>query len=320
MISFRNLITITALIIFYMGEYSKRIGQIGEDIVWDFLKRIGWTNIQTNFDIKSIDPKKHGKNTHGIDGLFSYESPMIANTIENVLISSKFSSKRYPNNPVSSFKDYYTDIASAVESFRRSSLKQDINLAFDNIESSFQRGIVFWLTNHEDDSQNLAASLLSIVPSQKFVHDGIFLVDNRRVAFIYNTLNFADSTYTNSKIDFLYFLTGLNNDDICKRNGAIFPIQYFSSSLLPLRIQNNQTNETTVLVSSIDRFDPAEILKILGVARSLGNNSQVKTVICFPDYTKSEHEQYVKQASQIMNDVTFTNGLHVTNYNDKLRG
>lgn len=53
-----------------MGEFSKRIGEIGEEIVVDFLALIGWHPLVRNFDIPSIDPKKHNKKAHGIDGYF----------------------------------------------------------------------------------------------------------------------------------------------------------------------------------------------------------------------------------------------------------
>ena len=93
-----------------MGEFSKRIGEIGEEIVVDFLSLIGWHDLVRNFDIPSIDPEKHGKNTHGIDAYFHYQSPMIARTLENILISTKYSKDKYPNSPIKKFKEYYKDI------------------------------------------------------------------------------------------------------------------------------------------------------------------------------------------------------------------
>jgi hypothetical protein len=44
-----------------MGEFSKRIGENGEEIVIKFLTLIGWHDPVRNFDIPSIDPEKHGK-------------------------------------------------------------------------------------------------------------------------------------------------------------------------------------------------------------------------------------------------------------------
>jgi hypothetical protein len=126
-----------------MGEFSKRIGEIGEEIVIDFLNLIGWTNPQRNFDIPSINPDKHNKKNHGIDGYFHYISPMITNTIENIIISSKYSKDPYPNNPITKFKDYYWDLAIAIESFKKSELRSSTLNGHNRIESAFDRGIIF---------------------------------------------------------------------------------------------------------------------------------------------------------------------------------
>ena len=93
-----------------MGEFSKRIGELGEEIVVNFLDLIGWHQPSRNFDIPSIDPDKHGKNTHGIDAYFHYQSPMISRTLENILISVKYSKDKYPNTPVEKFKSHYKDL------------------------------------------------------------------------------------------------------------------------------------------------------------------------------------------------------------------
>lgn len=44
-----------------MGEYAKRIGEVGENVVVDFLNIIGWKNPQRNVDILSTNPEEHGK-------------------------------------------------------------------------------------------------------------------------------------------------------------------------------------------------------------------------------------------------------------------
>ena len=106
-----------------MGEFSKRIGEIGEEIVVEFLALIGWQKPVRNFDIPSIDPERHEKKTNGIDGYFHYKSPMIARTLENILISVKYSNDKYPNAPIEKFKEHYKDLAMAIESFKKSDLR-----------------------------------------------------------------------------------------------------------------------------------------------------------------------------------------------------
>lgn len=97
-----------------MGEYSKRIGDVGEDVVAEFLKLIGWTNPLRNDDIESID-KDFRKRTNGIDGYFHYINPMVSGTIENIIYSSKYSTDPYPTSQlVTQFKERYFELAKAI--------------------------------------------------------------------------------------------------------------------------------------------------------------------------------------------------------------
>src|SRR5687768_9672611 len=103
-----------------MGEYSKRVGDTGEKVVTDFLKLIGWSDPQRNYDVTSIDTE-HRKYTNGLDGYYHYVSPMISNTVENILYSCKYSTDPYPASQlIKLFKEHYTDLAKTIESFRKS--------------------------------------------------------------------------------------------------------------------------------------------------------------------------------------------------------
>ena len=68
-----------------MGEWSKKVGEKGEEIVGEFLHLIGWGNAQNNITLDCIKGKNHGtsespKKTHGIDYLFSYKSQLLERT------------------------------------------------------------------------------------------------------------------------------------------------------------------------------------------------------------------------------------------------
>jgi hypothetical protein len=172
-----------------MGEFSKRIGEIGEDNVIEFLALIGWHKPVQNFDIPSIDPEKHGKNTHGIDAYFHYQSPMITRTLENVLISVKYSKDKYPNSPTEKFKEHYRDLGMAIESFKKSELRSTTINNRSDYENVFDRGIIFWLNNVDDDSQEILLKLFKIEAPKDYNHDGIFLVDNKKIEFIFKGIS-----------------------------------------------------------------------------------------------------------------------------------
>lgn len=299
-----------------MGEYAKRIGEVGENVVVDFLNIIGWKNPQRNVDIPSSDPEKQDKKTNGYDGYFSYQSPMISNTLENVLYSTKYSKNAYPNNPVANFKSHYQDLAMAIESFSKSEMQQETILLNENISTHFNRGILFWLNNSGDQNNDLISKLGRIELTRDFEHDGIFLVDNKRIEFIYDSICYALLNFRDYDIDFIYFNSGFNNDELTSKNGKLMPVQYINASILPLRAHRN--GETIVILSSIEPFEKSELMKLIGIAKNIGCNLQGKTIICFSNYLETEHQPIVDQVKQAFNDSTFTESLDVTNFNNSI--
>jgi hypothetical protein len=96
-----------------MGEWSKKVGEKGEEIVADFLELIGWADYQNGLELPCVLTEEHGasgkqRRTHGIDFLFSYETPLNTATIDNIVISAKFTSVAYDT---SDFKSHISDLA-----------------------------------------------------------------------------------------------------------------------------------------------------------------------------------------------------------------
>lgn len=299
-----------------MGEYSKRVGEVGENVVADFLKLIGWENPLRNDDIESLDTNFR-KRTNGIDGYFHYINPMVSGTIENIIYSSKYSTDPYPiSQLVAQFKERYLELAKAIESFKKSELKQRTINLHQNIDTHFDRGILFWLNNSTLGENDLISRLSRIELNTGVNHDGILLVDNKRIEFIYDSICYAQLKYRHYEVDFVYFNNGLNNDDRNPRNGKIMPVQYINSSILPLRA--SKENETTIIINAIDNFDRDDLMKYMGIAKNIGCNAQGATLICFPDYSETEHLPTVNNIKQIFNDASFTSELEVVNYNNPI--
>lgn len=300
-----------------MGEYSKRIGDVGEAVIVDFLKLIGWEDPMRNEDISSVD-SEFRKRSNGIDGYYHYINPMISSTIENILYSSKYSTNPYPvSDLVNTFKSHYTDLAKAIESFKKSTLKQNTINRNDNIDTCFDRGVLFWLNNSNQGEKDIIKNLSNIELTICKNHDGIFLVDNRRIEFIYDAITYSLLKYRDYDIDFVYFNNSLNNDDKNVRNGKIMPVQYINSSILPLRASKEK--ETVIILMCIDKFDENDLMKYMGIAKNIGCNSQGSTLIGFPDYLETEHLPIIKNIKQSFKDPSFTSNLEVINYNSFLR-
>lgn len=301
-----------------MGEFSKRIGEHGEELVVEFLSLIGWNQPVRNFDIPSTDPEKHEKKTHGIDGYFHYKSPMIAMTLENILYSVKYSTDIYPNSPIEKFKSHYKDLGMAIESFKKSDLRANTTNNLSDIETTFDRGIIFWLNDVDDDSQDLIQKLFKIEAPKDFNHDGIFLVDNKKIEFFFNAIEFAKRKFPSKQIEFSYFSTGLNNDNLSVKNGTIMPVQYLSSNIIPMKVQT-ESNKNTLIICSKENFEQDELIKLIGLAKNLAGSFQSQTILAFPDYNKLQHEQLVDSAKQTFEEAAFTNSLTVENYKPNFR-
>jgi len=296
-----------------MGEFSKRLGDTGEKVIVEFLKTIGWFDPQRNIDIVSID-EEHRKKTNGLDGLFHYVNPMISNSIVVVHYSSKYSKKPYPSSLIKDFKEHYTDLVKTIESYKKSEQNQELQTYSDNIDTYFYRGILFWLNNSESESDDLISRLNKIELNTGVVHDGVFLVDNKRILFIYDAMNYMKLNFSNSeyKVEFIYFLSGLNAGDGNLRSGKILPIEYMNGSILPIIARKG--NETTVVLFSIDSFSKDDLLKLFGIANTIGNNTQGSTVLCFYDYKESEHLPLVENAKQSFGNSDFTKNLKVDRF------
>jgi hypothetical protein len=301
-----------------MGEFSKRIGEFGEEIVVHFLALVGWHQPIRNFDIPSIDPEKHEKNSHGIDAYFHYKSPMISRTLENILVSVKYSKDKYPNAPVEKFKSYYRDLAMAIESFKKSEIRAKTINGRSDFETTFDRGVIFWLNDIDDDSVNILEKLSKLEAPKDFNHDGIFLVDNKKVEFFFKAIEFARRKYTGKEVQFTYFNTGLNNDNETPKNGSIMPIQYLGSNILPMRVQTD-TEKNTLILCSRENFEEEELIKLIGLAKNITANYQSSTIIAFPDYNRLQHEQLVDNAKLILEESSFTKTLSVENFNPNFR-
>jgi hypothetical protein len=303
------------------GEYSKRIGEIGENTVGDFLELVGWVSPQKNFDIQCSLSHKHlgdtGKprRSHGIDAYFHYESPMITGTIDNIIISSKFKAENYPNNVLTQFKEYYYALAETIECFKKSQLRNEI-ISHHTYSKCYDKGVIFWL-NNKDTTLDLTAQLnkTNFELVDDYYHDGIYLVDNFKLIFISESIKYVKNKYTDAKIEFAYFSTGYNNDDNTMKSGNFMPVSYINSGIIPFKI-TTKSEDVIFLLSTSENFQRENLLKLMGLSKNIGLSFQKYTEICFPNYNILEHENIVQSTKQIFQDTQFVKNLTVSNFNN----
>ena len=300
-----------------MGETSKRIGEKGEEIVEKFLNRIGWDEIITNEDIESYD-KEFRKKTNGMDGFFYYKNPFIDNCLVNVLYSVKYSSQSYVKSKIKpDFKSHALDLSKLIESFTKSNLRKETSAKLKNINTVYNRGLVFWINSDQDNNIDLINELSSIDFDTETNHDGIFLIDNLRFDFINRCLDFLDSNYKEYERFYIYFTNGLNNNNRNARTGKMMPLEFVNSSLLPFVLKKGESS--ILVLFSFENFEKESLIQIMGLAKNLSNGIHASTLICFPDYSDTNNVNDVKIIKKNIDDANFTQNLTVENFNNPQR-
>ena len=301
-----------------MGEWSKKIGEYGEKTVENFLSAVGWNDLLKGVPIKCINNEhinKEGKpsQTHGIDFLYSHLNPLVTGQLNNIIISSKYQTKKYPNSPTKQFKAFINDLIHTMECFAGSITKDDIlkRYPFSSVNDT---GVLFWLHNNEKGSDDLISAIASARIDT--IHDNtIYVVDNKRIAFILGIMKFIkiEQKYQYS---FYYPLTGRNLDPQNRRNtGIVLPVEYLNSSIIPIKLQNKDNpKETCLFIATIDNFETNDFMRLMGLAKDLSTKLAGEVIIGFPDYNELKHQNKISQVKQGFQDAPFTKTVTVVNY------
>ena len=308
-----------------MGEWSKKIGEYGENVVEKFLSVVGWNDPAKGIEINCSKQEGEHKNkegkavhTHGIDFLYSYMNPLVDGQLNNVIISSKFKTEKYPNSPTKLFKEYFEDIANTVDCFGISEEKNKIVEMQNQFSSINDVGVLFWLNNNKDSNDDLI-SIISNATIDVEIDNTIYIMDNKHVAFILDLISYLKGT-DKYYYSFFYPSTGQNINPISRSdNGTILPVEFFNSSIIPIRLENkNNSNEVSFFLGSIDDFDQDSFMRLMGLAKDLSKHLTGKVIIGFPDYNDLEHKNIVSMSKQGFEDTGFAKTVSAVCYHNPL--
>lgn len=308
-----------------MGEWSKTIGEYGEETIENFLKLIGWGEAPKNIPFKCLKTKKHStdseknRQTHGIDFYFSYLSPLVDNTLKNIHISSKYKTSVYPNSPARLFKEYAQELAWTIDCFKISQKKSEFSSSIKGYKHVEEIGVLFWLTNNETSYDDLASKLAAVNLNFEGPIQNLYLVDNKRISFIIQALRYANSSYKNHTINFFYPNTGKNIIPTQKQDyGKILPVEYINSSIILLRVQD-EVGKTGLIIFSIDPFSKTDLARLIGLSQDLSKSWSGFINICFPNYEKLLHDPEVRQIKADFHKDLFVDNLTVTSYSNSFK-
>lgn len=303
-----------------MGEWSKKIGEYGENIVEKFFSIIGWNDLSKGFDIPCFNEthknqEGNKRKTHGVDFAYSYMSPLVSGQLNSVLISAKYKTTKYPNNPTQQFKEYINDLIIALECYDLSEMKTNTISGFLSSAIS-DIGILIWLNNNPESDDDLIHSVSNMRPIDTNTNKSIFILDNRRVAFILEVMKFVKTMSDKYYYSFYYQNTGKNiNPTIRENDGNILPIEYLNSSILPIKLVNkNNDKEKCLIIATIDNFEEDDLMRLIGLSYDISTDLVGEVIIAFPDFDEINHDLIVSRTKQKFQTRDFTRNVKVVNF------
>jgi len=310
-----------------MGEASKSSGELGERYVEIFLNLIGWTTGQSNESITCVKSEKHknptakgGRKTHGIDELYTYESPMDSNTLIHSVMSVKHTDDVYPNSPNNKFKEHMSDLAYAIECFMESELIDDNRKNYE-IENEKIVGILFWLSSKSNKDASIISKIKNPELKDDLLFDRIHVVDNDRIEFITKSINLVKEKFPLHKFSFYYIDTPTNLSDRKKEySGNILPIEMLNSDIQVFKLEKDKETILSIVVK--DSFDEESLKRILGLAHRITNNLTSNVQIFFPqlEHERQTNKNSISRIKNQFKDKEFINTAYIHGYDIGFKG
>ncbi|WDV47874.1 hypothetical protein PV797_09315 [Clostridiaceae bacterium M8S5] len=309
-----------------MGERSKKSGEYGEKIIRNLLNKIGWNTNLNGIDIKCLKPEKHkhinsksDRTSHGLDFLFQYACPLIDQMQQNIVISVK-NRAEYPktsNGVTSKFKEFLKDISFALECFPYDSRSR--HRVGNRIKSFEHVGVIFWLAYDEESSKGIIEDLQYFKNTDDLAYKTVYLVDNKRIKFLIDVIDFANQLDSNSKVEFYYPDTGFNIQNISSiKSGMILPVQYINSSIIPFKI-TDENNSQSLLLCINDNFSEDNLRRLIGLGQALTQKWQHRLILAFPNYKEMDDKETVSIVQSEFSDSDFAKRISVKSFNKGIR-
>ncbi|MBT0729323.1 hypothetical protein [Rosenbergiella nectarea] len=302
-----------------MGEFSKYVGEVGEEIVSDFLKLFGWKNLCSN---KQLDccVGEHCKKTHGIDALYVYNSILQKQSLVSVVVSAKYSSVPY-ESVKSTFRSHFKDLAHTIECYSKSQLKRTITNKFSGSSRKEDIGVLFYLNNDENESNdNIKSQIINSRIDSSLKYTAIHVIDNSRAKFLYNSLKFIKKRH--GEISFFCLNTTLNITSSV-RHSKIMPVEYITSPIIPVSIFN-ENGRRLILLCDFD-YSKESLGLVYKLARKLCSDFVSHYEIYFRRYNKLTDSPSVDEVKMAQSfDIDFDDAigeikLVVDTYNSTFR-
>lgn len=295
-----------------MGEKSKTIGELGENIYGEMLSIFGWSHAE-NISIYCNKRSSHNKISHGIDSLVIQKNPLIAEETEIGIVSVKnIQSGKYSSN----FKNYANDVIETSTCFMRSTRSAEY-LESVNTKRKTEKQLLFWITNDKGDNHSTIKEISNVYTTTKEDYKYLIVADNRTIAFHYNLREFIKIKFIDAlSVDYFYPDTGLNEtiNELRLLQGKKLPIDWISSPIISYKV--SLRDDKNVLVLGLNEaFEEDSFRRLMGLSQNLTGGWCNKIILCFPDYRYQEHKKIKDKVLLQIADEDFSGLIDIASFN-----
>ncbi|MCH2087995.1 MAG: hypothetical protein MK175_12465 [Pseudoalteromonas sp.] len=310
------------------GERSKSIGEVGESIAENFFNKIGWGLPQKGVYFQCYKNQEHAlktskndeKNVHGIDFQISYKSALESETLNNLLISVKhLKDSNYPKSATVKFQDYISDLVHSMDCFKRSPLRREVASGVTGCKAINEIPILFYVSSRNDENYDFVTCL----QNSRFINDydikELYIVDNKKITFILDVLNYIEKTYSDYNWYFYHPMTGMNvADSNILHHSKRMQVEFLTSPFIPFVLKKKiGVHETCkFFLASVDGFTSDNFAKYLMYCRANTNDNISDIEISFADYFSDDSYGDVKK---VLNAFDSELKVSVTNYKPNFR-
>lgn len=296
-----------------MGEFSKLVGEHGENLAGVFLDLIGWKPRMQQFDLPCSYEHHDNSVEHGVDAYYHYKSPLIDDVLDHVIVSVKYSADGYGKDYKQRFKKSLKQLLETVECFDRTDYKHRVNNSYVGVSRSTTCGLLIWFHGNVNENQSIIDKIKDVRFSDDLtISRPIVIIDKRRMEFVSESILLVMKNYGEHKIDFLYQNTG-NNLSASEKitNGNYLPVQMISSGCLVFRVQPPQSNDVIVCICCDESFSKDAFEKTVGLAQELTLNLPSKVEIYFPDFQPEKHNVLIDDVKMLFGNRDFSARVNV---------
>ena len=275
------------------GELSKKIGEEGEELATEFISKLGWIISAENINLDCERPPEHKKNnserrTHGIDFIVAYECPLVPAMRRNILISMKNSHMEETKGQVTKVKDDLKELDWAMQCYKRSSLRADIN-SQSNATTIEDIGILIKINKDQDAAESFLRNLKGKERIDTSQNSELHFIENNRFDIVDVAINYLNFTRPKGQLTYFYPSTNCTYAaDVAEVEGLLVPVQHLIASPLTYRYTEGELREFIVISPS--EFSSGYLERLIGLAHGCSQGWAGKITVIFPSLTIPQKE------------------------------